>query len=283
LYPASRRVENLCHHALGQEQKQKWAKMRCWHCQSNQMTGQAHDALGKHHAGSVWVVLPTYNEADNLPLMIEAVLSLPGGFDILVVDDNSSDGTGEVADRLAQANPCVHVLHRTGKMGLGTAYLAGMRCAIEAGAQTAITMDADLSHDPGLLPQMARLAERFDIVVGSRLAKGGGLEGLSRFRRLFSIAANAYLRLVLRVPCSDFTSGYRAYGARAMRALAAEGITGKGHAVLPELLFRALRRGLTMTEIPIRFRRRHAGRSKVGLRAIFESLILPWRVRFSVR
>ena len=232
-------------------------------------------------AGSTWVVLPTYNEADNLPLIVAAILSLPQGFHVVIVDDNSTDGTGETADRLAGANARVHVLHRPGKMGLGTAYLAGMGAALAGGARAVITMDADLSHDPALLPELARRAEHFDIVVGSRLAKGGGLEGLSRFRRLFSVVANAYLRAILGVRCSDFTSGYRAYGKRAAESLSASGIAGRGHAALPELLFRARRLGFSITEVPIQFRRRHSGRSKVGVRAVAESVIVPWRIRFS--
>ena len=261
-----------------QEPGRRTANLFERHGRGRKMTTDSCCTQEKRGTGSTWVVLPTYNEAENLPLIVEAVLSLPREFDVIVVDDNSDDGTAEIADRLASANARVHVLHRPSKLGLGTAYLAGMRAALAAGAQAAITMDADLSHDPALLPEMARRAERFDIVVGSRLAKGGGLEGLSRFRRLFSILANAYLRAMLGVRCSDFTSGYRAYGKRAMQALSASGIAGRGHAALPELLFRARRLGLSIAEVPIRFRRRHAGRSKVGLRAVTESLILPWRI-----
>lgn len=233
--------------------------------------------------GGVAVILCTYNEAENLPIIVGKILSLGEQFSVIVVDDNSPDGTGQIAEELAKQGGRVAVVHRAGKLGLGTAYLAGFSAALAHGKDIGITMDADLSHDPDLLPEMVRLAQHYDIVVGSRLAKGGGLEGLSRTRRVFSRLANMYLRAVLRMSVSDFTSGYRAYTRRAMEALAQQPLRGRGHSGLPELLFRAKRLGLSIGEMPIHFRPRHSGQSKVSAQAIWDSLLVPWRVRFSCR
>lgn len=156
-------------------------------------------------------------------------------------------------------------------------------CGAGARAETAITMDADLSHNPDLLPQMVGLAQRYDVVIGSRLAEAGGLEGLRRARWLFSVSANIHLRLMLDMKVSNFTSGLRAYERRAFQALLAQPICGRGHSALPELLLRARRSGFRIGEIPIRFRRRHLGKSKVSVGAIAESLLVPWRVRFRYR
>jgi dolichol-phosphate mannosyltransferase len=231
---------------------------------------------------AVWVVLPTYNEHDNLPLVLaaarRALASCRPAVDavLLVVDDASPDGTGELADRLAREHASVRVLHRARKGGLGGAYLAGFEEALAGGADLIIEMDADLSHDPADLPRLIDAARRgADVVLGSRYLPGGGVEGWSLHRRLLSRAGGRYAAAVLGLPVADLTGGFKCFRASALRALDRDEVQSRGYAFQVELTFRAARAGLEVAEVPIVFRERRAGTSKMSGAIVAEAI---WRV-----
>jgi dolichol-phosphate mannosyltransferase len=222
---------------------------------------------------SVWVVLPTYEEAENLPALVAALARVVPDARVLVVDDASPDGTGAVADALAG----VDVLHRPAKHGLGSAYIAGFEHALAHGATTVVQMDADHSHDPADLPRL--LATGADLAIGSRYVPGGGIAAWGRTRRLASRAGCAYARAVLRVPVRDLTGGYKAITADALRAIDPATIRSQGYAFQVELTYRALRRGLAVTEVPITFHPRAHGRSKMTPRIALEAALRVPRLR----
>ncbi|MGE0041280.1 MAG: polyprenol monophosphomannose synthase [Vicinamibacterales bacterium] len=223
------------------------------------------------------VLVPTYNERDNLPGLVEAVLAV-AGTRVLVLDDGSPDGTGEVADALARANGRVEVLHRTGPRGLGRSYLDGFRLAIAGDADVVCQMDADWSHDPRHLPAMiAGLAEA-DLVVGSRYVPGGRVENWPARRVALSALANVYIRAVTGLGVGDCTSGYRCWRRDALARLPLDRIGSEGYAFLVEVLFHAAGAGLRIAESPIVFVERRAGTSKLSARVLGESLALPWRL-----
>ncbi|MCK6576972.1 MAG: polyprenol monophosphomannose synthase [Anaerolineae bacterium] len=231
----------------------------------------------------VMVVLPTYNEAENLPLMLDALLNLPEvALRVLVVDDNSPDGTGRIADEAAQRNPQrVAVLHRTEKNGLGPAYIAGFRRAIELGAQYIIQMDADFSHQPSYIPQLiAKLESGYDLVIGSRFVQGGGVDKTwSFFRKLLSWFANGvYVRLLLGIPISDSTAGYRIWRRETLIGMGLERISANGYVFQVEMAYVAQRLGYRLTEIPIYFPDRERGKSKMGSHIIFEAAVRVWQL-----
>ncbi|MBL8131288.1 MAG: polyprenol monophosphomannose synthase [Anaerolineae bacterium] len=231
----------------------------------------------------VMVVLPTYNEAENLPLMLDALLKLPEvALRVLVVDDNSPDGTGRIADEAARRDPQrVAVLHRTEKNGLGPAYIAGFRRAIELGAETIIQMDADFSHQPSYIPQLiAKLDSGFDLVIGSRFVRGGGVDKTwSFFRKLLSWFANGvYVRLLLGIPVSDSTGGYRIWRRETLIGMGLERISANGYVFQVEMAYVAQRLGYRLTEIPIYFPDRERGKSKMGSHIIFEAAVRVWQL-----
>ena len=229
----------------------------------------------------VWVILPTYDEADNLERAVAAILPglralAPPGSRVLVVDDASPDGTVAIADRLAAGDDGVEVLHRARKDGLGPAYVTGFGRALSGGAGFVVEMDADLSHDPAHLAAMvaqARAGE--DVVVGSRYVPGGGIEGWGRLRRWLSRGGCLYARTVLGVGVRDLTSGYKCFRAEALRDIDYASVRSRGYAFQIELTYRALRRGWRVAEVPIVFRERRAGRSKMTGRIALEA---AWRV-----
>jgi glycosyltransferase involved in cell wall biosynthesis len=213
-----------------------------------------------------WVVLPTYNEAANLRRMVEALLALGAGLEILVVDDASPDGTGAVADELARAHPEVRVLHRA-QRGLGTAYLAGFREALAGGAASVLTMDCDFSHDPAAVPGLIAGLDGADLVIGSRYVAGGRIEGWSLYRRLLSRTANAFVHALFHAPAFDCTSGFRLYRAAVVARVPWERIRSTGYSFLVESLLWASRvAGARVREVPICFRDRQRGASKLGWR-----------------
>jgi dolichol-phosphate mannosyltransferase len=231
---------------------------------------------------SAWVVLPTFNERENLPVVVAraraALASCEPPVDgaVLIVDDGSPDGTGDLADALAREHPDVRVLHRARKDGLGGAYLAGFAVALAAGADLVIEMDADLSHDPADLPRLIAAArEGADVVLGSRYAPGGRVEGWPLHRRLLSRGGGRYAAAVLRLPLTDLTGGFKCFRAPALRALAHERVASRGYAFQIELTYDASRRGFAITEIPIVFREREHGKSKMSVAIAFEAM---WRV-----
>ena len=233
--------------------------------------------------GPLWVVLPTYNEAENLEPITVAIRDALRGreFRVLVVDDNSPDGTGRVADRLAAGDDRIEVLHRPAKAGLGQAYVAGFARALEAGAVYVAEMDADFSHDPRDLVRMWELArEGADLVVGSRYVPGGGVENWGRRRRVLSRGGSLYSRAVLGVPVRDLTGGFKVFRADALRAIDFSTVRSQGYAFQVELTYRALRRGLRVTEMPIVFHERREGRSKLTGRIALEAIWLVPALRW---
>jgi dolichol-phosphate mannosyltransferase len=235
-------------------------------------------------AGSPWIVLPTYDEAENIERVVRAILDALPEARVLVVDDASPDGTGEIAEALAAELGTVEVLHRPGKAGLGQAYVAGFTHALAAGAGHVIEMDADLSHDPADLPRLLATARAgADLVLGSRYVAGGGVEEWDLLRRGISRAGCAYARHVLGVGVRDLTGGFKCFTAEALAAIGYETVRSQGYAFQVELTFRALRRGLRVEELPITFRDRTAGESKMSARIALEAAVLVPRLRFGRR
>ncbi|HEU4980091.1 MAG TPA: polyprenol monophosphomannose synthase [Solirubrobacterales bacterium] len=223
-----------------------------------------------------WVVLPTYNEAENLERIVGAVLEqLPATGKILVVDDKSPDGTGEIADRLAAANERIRVLHRERKEGLGPAYLAGFRIALDAGAERIIEMDADFSHDPAYLSGLIAATENADLAIGSRYVAGGGVTDWGPVRRFVSRGGSAYARIALRVPVRDLTGGFKCFRREVLEAIDLDSIEARGYAFQVETTYRALKSGFRVVEIPIVFRDRREGSSKMSRAIVAEAI---WRV-----
>ena len=231
---------------------------------------------------SVWVVLPTYDERENLPAVVAlaraalATCDPPVAGTMLVVDDASPDGTGELADELAREHDDVRVHHRPGKGGLGGAYLAGFEKALAGGADLIIEMDADLSHDPADLPRLIGAARAgADVVLGSRYLPGGGVEGWSLHRRALSRAGGRYAAIMLGLPLTDLTGGFKCFRASALRAVDPDLVHSRGYAFQIELTYQAARAGLEIVEIPIVFREREHGHSKMSAAIAVEAI---WRV-----
>ena len=232
----------------------------------------------------VWVILPTYNEADNLETVVTAVLAAVPGVRVLVVDDSSPDGTGAIADRLAAERDDVAVLHRPRKSGLGRAYVAGFAHALGAGAASVVEMDADLSHSAADLPRLlAPLAAGADLVLGSRYVPGGGVRDWDVVRRGLSRFGCGYARRVLGVPIHDLTGGFKAFRADALEAIDYASVRSQGYAFQVELTYRALRQGLRVEEVPIVFRERQQGESKMSALIALEAAWLVPGLRFGRR
>ncbi len=237
---------------------------------------------------SVWTVIPTYNEAENLAPIVRAVheellRAIPEDFRILVVDDNSPDGTGAIADQLAEALPAVEVLHRETKDGLGHAYLAGFGRALENGAELVIEMDADFSHDPSYLPALLEAAKDADLVLGSRYVAGGGVRDWGLVRRLVSRGGGLYARMILGVQVQDLTGGFKCIRRAVLEAIELESVRAEGYVFQIEVTYRALLAGFTVREVPIVFRDRTIGSSKMSARIALEAMWLVPRLRRSAR
>jgi dolichol-phosphate mannosyltransferase len=224
--------------------------------------------------GAPWVILPTYNEAECLEPMVTAVLDALAGEDprVLVVDDASPDGTGQIADRLAAEHPRVEVLHRPAKAGLGQAYVAGFARALDAGAGCVFEMDCDFSHDPADLPRLlARARAGADLVLGSRYMPGGGVENWGLVRRALSRGGSLYARAVLGVAIRDLTGGFKCFRAATLEAIDPASVRSQGYAFQVELTWRVLRAGLRVEEVPIVFHERRNGASKMTWRIALEA------------
>ena len=222
------------------------------------------------------VCLPTYNERENLEPMLRALAEVLGPADrVLVIDDNSPDGTGELADRLAEELGFVDVLHRERKEGLGPAYLAGFRQALESGAELVVEIDCDFSHDPKDVPRLLEAAGDADLVLGSRYVPGGGVENWGLVRRAISSGGSIYARLVLGVPVRDLTGGFKCFRVAVLESIDLGGVRSKGYAFQIELTYRALRRGFRVREVPIRFVDREVGGSKMSRSIVLEAI---WKV-----
>jgi dolichol-phosphate mannosyltransferase len=235
-----------------------------------------------HQAGSgAWVILPTYDEAENLPGISMAILAALPAATLLVVDDSSPDGTGRLAEQLAAADARIKVRHRAAKEGLGRAYLDGFRVALAGGATAVLQIDADWSHDPAMLPRLLEPIERdaADLVIGSRYARGGKVEDWGLGRRLISRLGSLFARTVLRLRPQDLTGGFKAWRAPTLAAIPFDGIHGGGYVFQIEMTQRATRAGARVLEVPITFRDRRVGRSKMSRRIIVEALIVVVRLR----
>ncbi len=229
---------------------------------------------------SAWVILPTYNEAENLETIVAAVLAAVPGVHVLVVDDSSPDGTGAIAEALEG----VEVLHQPRKSGLGRAYVAGFAYALAAGATAVVEMDADLSHNPADLPRLlAPLSEGADVVLGSRYVPGGGIQDWDALRRGLSRFGCSYARRVLGVPVRDLTGGFKAFRASALETIDYASVRSQGYAFQVELTYRALQRGLRVEEVPIVFRERERGDSKMSALIALEAAWLVPALRLGRR
>jgi dolichol-phosphate mannosyltransferase len=233
-------------------------------------------------AGGTWIVLPTYDEAGNLPGIAAAILAAVPDATLLVVDDRSPDGTGRLADALAAADPRVRVRHRAGKEGLGRAYLDGFRVALDGGAGAVVQMDADWSHDPAILPALLEPIRdgRADLVIGSRYTRGGRVEDWGIGRRLISRLGSLFARIVLWLQPNDLTGGFKAWRASTLAAIPFDGVHAGGYVFQIEMTHRASRAGARIVEVPITFRDRQVGRSKMSRRIIVEALMVVVRLRW---
>jgi dolichol-phosphate mannosyltransferase len=229
------------------------------------------------HRGSAWVILPTYDEAANIGPMVEALdpKLTHEGDRILIVDDNSPDGTGRIADEIASRNPKVKVLHRRFKEGLGPAYLDGFREALAGGADLIVQMDADFSHDPAYLPRLLAASEMADLVIGSRYVPGGGITEWGQVRRLLSRGGSLYSRTVLRVPVRDLTGGFKCFRREVLEKIDLNQVAASGYSFQVEMTWRVARAGFSIMEVPITFRERREGDSKMTTAIVAEA---AWRV-----
>ncbi|MEI7631680.1 MAG: polyprenol monophosphomannose synthase [Actinomycetes bacterium] len=225
--------------------------------------------------GRIVVIIPTFNECESLAAIVARVRTSVPEADILVIDDNSPDGTGDIADGLAADDSNLHVMHRLGKEGLGAAYLAGFSWALQHDYAVVVEMDADGSHQPEQLPRLLTALRGADLVLGSRWIAGGGTENWSKSREILSRGGNFYTRTMLGVPLRDATGGYRAFRADTLRKLDLHNVASQGYCFQVDLAWRAVQRGLIVTEVPITFVERAVGTSKMSQRIVVEAL---WRV-----
>jgi len=230
---------------------------------------------------STWVVVPTYNEADNVRPVTAAILAALPSATILVVDDGSPDGTGAIADALAAADPRIRVRHRAAKQGLGRAYLDGFGVALDGGAGIVVQMDADLSHDPAALPSLIGpvQADEADLVIGSRYTPGGGVVDWGLGRRLISRMGSIFARVILGLSPHDLTGGFKAWRASTLAAVPFDGVHAGGYVFQIEMTFRASRSGARLVEVPITFRDRRVGQSKMSRRIVVEALVVVVQLR----
>jgi dolichol-phosphate mannosyltransferase len=235
---------------------------------------------------AIWLIIPTYNEVPNVERIVRAAAAelervASDDHRILVVDDNSPDGTGVIADSLAREMPAVEVLHRAAKGGLGQAYLAGFAHALERGAELVLEMDADFSHDPRYLPALLKAAQDADLVLGSRYVAGGGVRDWGLVRRLISRGGGLYARTILRVRVRDLTGGFKCIRREVLEAIDLESVRAEGYVFQIEVTYRALRAGFTVREVPIVFAERAAGSSKMSARIALEAMWLVPRLKRS--
>ncbi len=227
----------------------------------------------------ILVIVPTYNEAENLPQIVPEILRQDPRLEVLVVDDNSPDGTGDLADRMAQTKTRVHVLHRQAKEGLGRAYLAGFQWGLEQGYQAMFEMDADFSHDPAFLPRFLVAIEDADLVLGSRYATGVNVINWPISRLLLSLGANLYARWITGLPLSDSTGGFKCFRREVLAAIDFSKVRSNGYAFQIEMSFRAWKKGFRLKEIPIIFHDRVEGQSKMSKRIVREAIWMVWWLR----
>lgn len=233
----------------------------------------------------VAVLIPTYNERDTLPVVVHSLRQVVPEADLVVLDDSSPDGTGDVADGLAASDPKVRVIHRPGKEGLGAAYLAGFEWALEQGYDAVVEIDADGSHRPEHLPDLLAAAEHADAVIGSRWVRGGSVVNWPLHRKALSVGGNLYVKVLLGMPVNDATAGFRVYRADALRTMGLRDVASQGYCFQTDLTWRAVKAGLTVVEVPITFVEREVGQSKMSRDIMAESLrrITGWGLRHRTR
>lgn len=228
------------------------------------------------------IVIPTYNERENLPELVKRMEALELGVHALVVDDSSPDGTGELAEELAADRPWLQVMHRPGKKGLGTAYVEGFRHALDRGYQAIGEMDADLSHDPAYLPAMLRALEGADLVLGSRYVAGGGVVNWGLLRKVISRGGSFYSRLILGVGVRDLTGGFKLFRRPVLENIGLDTVRSNGYSFQVEMTYRAIRRGYRVVEVPIVFADRRVGKSKLSRAVVLEAMLLVPRLRLGM-
>jgi len=224
------------------------------------------------------VIVPTYNERENIVLLLPELLALPVGLHVIVVDDNSPDSTGLIVDEVSAKEPRVSVIHRPGKLGLGTAYVAGFKKAIAGGADRILTMDADYSHHPRYIPAIIERSQTADLVIGSRYVRGGGAVDSPFLRRLLSYGANAFAKVMLGLKAMDCTAGFRCYHREVLESVELDSIFSNGYSFLIELLYQVQQRGWTVAEVPIQFMDRRLGASKISRSEISRALYTVLRL-----
>ena len=227
----------------------------------------------------VTVVIPTYNERDNIEVLVEEILALGiNPLQVVIVDDNSPDGTGEIADQLAARHQEVEVIHRPRKMGLGSAHIAGMKRALASGAERVVTMDADFSHHPRYIPQLVAKGGDYDLAIGSRYTAGGGTLHCGIKRQILSKLANSFARITLALEASDCTAGFRSYRREVLEAIDLDHVFSNGYSFLVEMLYKCQRKGFRVGEAPIIFEDRRQGTSKVSRQEIFRAIYTIFRL-----
>ncbi|MBU0551387.1 polyprenol monophosphomannose synthase [Myxococcota bacterium] len=229
------------------------------------------------------IVIPTYNERDNLLELLDRIHAALPEAHVLIVDDASPDGTGELASARAEADARIHLLRRAGKLGLGTAYIAGFKWALARDYTHIFEMDADFSHDPATLPALLEAAEEADLVLGSRWVEGGGTVGWPLKRRLLSKGGSLYARTILGVPIRDLTGGFKCFRRAVLEAMDLDAIQTAGYGFQIELTWGAIQRGFRVKEVPIRFADRVAGQSKMSGSIFMEAVVLVWKLRLGAR
>jgi len=225
------------------------------------------------------VVVPTYNERDNIERLVADILAQDEGIEVLVVDDDSPDGTGEIVDRMAAGNPRLHALHRPGKLGLGSAYCDGFRLALDKGAEYIVEMDADFSHDPAMLPVFFEKMKDFDLVIGSRYLNGVSVVNWPLRRLMLSYFANVYTRFITGLKISDCTGGFKCFRRTVLESIDLSRIKSDGYSFQIEMNYRCVENGFRIGEIPIIFVDRHAGSSKMSRKIVREAVFIVWKLK----
>jgi len=225
------------------------------------------------------IIIPTYNEKENVETLVETIFRLDHDIEILVVDDGSPDGTGEIADRLAAGDERVHVIHREGKMGLGSAYLRGFQFAIERKYDLVFEMDADFSHDPSYLPSFLKKAEECHVVLGSRYVQGVNVINWPMSRLLLSYFANVYTRVITGLPVRDATGGFKCFRRDVLESIDLDNVKSDGYSFQIEMTFKCWKKGFRICEIPIIFYERRKGQSKMSKKIVHEAIFMVWRLR----
>jgi len=236
--------------------------------------------LGTDPSADVLVIVPTYNERENLPALVERILALPLKVDLLIVDDNSPDGTGKLADELSAKYAVVQVLHRPAKSGLGRAYIAGFKWALERGYEFIFEMDGDFSHDPADIPIFHLAAQNADLVLGSRYRNGIRVINWPLKRLMLSLAAAKYVQIITGMPFTDPTGGFKCFRRHTLHSLDLESVRSNGYSFQIEMTHKAWRRGMRIAEVPIIFTDRYHGSSKMSRKIVREALGMVWRLLF---